>query len=511
MKNEEKKKMKKGIVPVMLALFLTLCVGILYITPAANALDYGPWSNLGNIAGTGSIGTSILGIYSLVYAGNHEVYGFAATPSFGTHLFSINLDSYVKNPGCQGGFYPSTSWLATAVTDLGAPPWGAQFTTPVGLYQSFSGSVLTPGFPPGPYPAPYPALGIYGGARIPGTGADFIYYSIDLNAWFNLGVPPCLPSGPTPAQQAIFALATGMDGTIYGGTGYWVNLPSYTSSWTYLFAYSPASNSYRLCYQVTTGDYYISAVAAGIHGEIYFLSQPSGTLWYYNPSVLTNKAYPVGSANGYTALTVDLHGNVWLGDNRGNLYEYVAILSPSIPISPPTLIGSIVTPGASSLTTMGMTAGMHGIIYMAVYDSANGYGYVVWYDPRKPWSPGAVGTNSAMMNPASENVGLSFLPSVLAAPYSLVECNEHGTIFCGTGGYISNGYLFYYYESGNPDLYNEGHVSGSSLIWAASQFGWDPPSTGLPLSMVAAVAITVAAVAVASVYKLGGKAKRKKR
>jgi hypothetical protein len=150
-----------------------------------------------------------------------------------------------------------------------------------------------------------------------------------------------------------------------------------------------------------------------------------------------------------------------------------------------------------------MVAGMHGIIYMATYDGTNGY--VVWYDPRKASSPGARGTNGLTMNPASTNFPAG------TAPYSLVECNEHGTIFGGTGGWISLAHLFYYYEAGNPDVLNDGKDDGRSITLVAKEFAMDPSGTGLPLSVIAAVMTTVAVVAAASVYKLGSRAKRKKR
>jgi hypothetical protein len=243
-------------------------------------------------------------------------------------------------------------------------------------------------------------------------------------------------------------------------------------------------------------DYYISTVATGMDGEIYFLSQPSGTLWYYQPS--TNTTVKV-STGDYTALTVDLHGNVWLGDHLSHLWEYAPATATL------TLVGYIVTPYTPALTTYGMAAGMHGIIYMAACDSTNGKGYVVWYDPRKAWSPGARGTNNGTMNPASTNFPAG------TAPYSLVECNEHGTIFGGTGGWIYSAHLFYYYEAGNADVNNDGKVDGRDITLVAKEFGMDPSGTVLPLSVVAAVMTSMAVVAVASVYKLGSRAKRKKR
>jgi hypothetical protein len=212
MKNEEEKKMEKSIVLVVLALFLTLCVGILYITPAANALTYGLWSDLGSVSGVGGFGTTTNGIYSLIYAGNHEVYGYVCSPITGTHLFSVNLDS-------NRGYYPLT--MAAAVTDLGAPLSGAQFTYPVGPLEMVGGNALTFG-----YASLAQVSVIFGGGHAPGSRADLIVYDIDTGTWADFGRPSCLPSHGYPQNEAIFALATGLNGTIYGGTGYYPNPPN---------------------------------------------------------------------------------------------------------------------------------------------------------------------------------------------------------------------------------------------------------------------------------------------
>jgi hypothetical protein len=508
MKNEERRKMKKSIAIVMLALFLTLCIGILYITPASNALIYGSWWNLGSINGVGSIGSAsagtVYGVYSLVYAQNHKVYGIAASP-YSTHLFSIDLHSGTSTYLPNGGAYPLT--MATAATDLGVPLAGAQFTYPWPNNNFIGGgNALTAGYY---YSNGFPYLMIYGGGHYQYGPADLQGYIIDTSTWINFGSPPI--SGGVSLNEAICALTTGTDGTIYGGTGYYTGPSSGTnpghSDWTYLFAYHPTTGSFTVLFQVppTLGDYDISSMTTGINGEIYFLSQPSGTLWCYNPvsGTTSNPTGPPRTNMGYTALTVDLYGNLWLCDNFGWLYEYpfetgVVWLqwSPIVTKSP-----------TAPLYTYEMAAGMHGIIYMTVSDPTTNYGYFVWYDPRAPWSLGALGTNSRSgENPASANIGIP----AGTGPYSLVECNEHGLIFCGTGGVIQSSQLFYYYEAGNPDIINIGQISGRQITLVAREFGMvDPPGAGLPLILVAAAVIAVAAVA--SVYKLGSRAKRKKR
>jgi hypothetical protein len=505
--------MKKRIVPIILALFLALCVGMLNIAPAVHAVTYGPTFVLGSVSSIGTIG-SVSMIYSLTYAENHKVYGvaYSTTTVTGSHLFAVDLDSGSGSVGPRG-WYPLT--LPTAVTDLGVPPTPSGFMfTPFNPSYGLGGRSLTAGY----YiytGATTHDLAIYGGGMVYGRtspgAADLVVYDISnsIIGFVNLGFPTGLPTtvSGNPGDEAIYALATGIDGTIYGGTGYYLQIGS-AMDFTYLFSYTPSLGTFAVLYQVPTsvGDRFISAIATGIYGEIYFLSQPSGTLWVYEPT--TGYCYAVGTAvagNRFTTLTVDLHGTVWLGDNGGNLYEYIPPYPPTLP-GPIGTPQPIVSPMPAGLTIYGMAAGTHGIIYMAADVGTSGY--LVIYDPRKPLSLGSLGT-------ISTNPGSSTLPSPLATglPYSLVECNEHGTIFGGTCGFSSTpAGLFYYYEAGNPDLLNDGIINIRPAAWLAIQWAYDPPAKS-PLSTtyaaVAAFAVGLGVVAFAVILRVKKRQKKK--
>jgi hypothetical protein len=461
-------------------------------------LTYGWTWNLGSINGIGGmIGVSY--IYGLTYNQNHTVYGVACNPSVplwsspSTHLFAVDLES-------NGGYYPLVA--TTVVTDLGVPLNGV-LLTPMDPYTWLGGDVLTGGYRLG-LPG---SLAIYGGGTLTGRGsgaADLVYYDFDTKMWWDNGRPPCLPASSNPAYEAIFALTTGIDGSIYGGTGYWGSNAYH--DFTYLFAYNPFLGTFTLLYHVIyASDYFISQVAAGIHGEIYFLSQPSGTLWVWIGSGYP--VYQVGSPGmHYMAMTVDLHGNVWLCDSSGNLYEYVSTYGA--PYLSPTLLGPIVSPSAPyPLYVYDMAAGIHGRIYMAAYDGT--IGYLVMYDPRKAWSPGARGTNNPTMNPSS----IVAATVHLAGQYSLVECSEQGTVVTGTAlsPSLAPAQLFYYYEAGNPDLLNTGRVGIGSLMQVAFQWNWDPPTKSLSSTTYTTVAAFAVILGVAAFAVILGVKKRQKK
>jgi hypothetical protein len=493
---KEGEKMKRRIVAFMLALFLTLCVGVLQITPA-HALTFGPTWNLGPINTIGSM-TGITDIYGLTYNQNHMVYGVALNPSVpSTHLFALNLESH-------GGYYPLTAM--SAVTDLGASPSPYWFTPAPAQPHLLGGDVLTPGYWP-----VYTTIGtgydrdlaIYGGGINWGSGPALIVYDID-SATFNVLTPPNGVSGfPSwSSHGAVFAVATGVDGTIYCGTGnYLLGGPGFD----YLFSYAPASGTFSYIGSAPATDTYISQIVTGLHGELYVLSQPSGTVLIFEP--LTSQVTPF-PGSGYTAMTLDLHGNLWLCDSSGNLYEYTPSYPAITGLGTITKLGTIVSPSTPTLTVYGMAAGLHGIIYMAAYDGTNGY--LVVYDARKPvgWVPGPRGTNGPglAVNPAT------LLTTAGEAQYSLVECSEQGTVVGGTGLSTSvAALLYYYYESGNPDLYNAGVVGGSALHLLALYWASDPPAKSILSTRDTTVAAFAVGLGVAACAIILGARKRQKK
>jgi len=485
--------MKKRIVPIMLALLLMLCLGMLCITPAAFAVIYGPEFGL-PVNGIGTL-TGVTGIYSLTYGKNHMVYGVASTSSTPYPLFSVALDS---------SYYPLTATAVTATTAM-VPPSGFIYTTIDGS-TTLGGDALTAGYIP---TAATHDLAIYGGGTEQLVGPCLIIYDIDTASFSTYLLPSTWPSWSL--RGSVFALTTGIDGEIYGGTGNWP-LPV-APAFADFFVYDPVSRLSTFIYQVTSpADRFIDQLATGMHGEIYFLSQPSGTLWVYEPQ--THLTSQVGTAGmGYTALTVDESGNVWLCTSGDNLYEYTPPVTPK-------LWGPIVSPPSPSILTIyGMAAGTHGDIYMAASDGTNGY--LLQFDLRcitlsgVPYNPGPLGAGSAGYNPGT--IVPTTLPSPLAntPAYSLVECNEQGTIFGGTGlGSVTfPSQLFYCYEGGSgPDILNYGVVNILPIAFAATQWLFvDPPAKATSSTTNATVPAFVVILGVAALAVILGVQKRQKK
>lgn len=425
--------MRIRLIQVVLALSLMACVGVLCVVPAF-ALPYGPSYDLGDmntLLGT----TGIVDVWSLTYAANHEVYGCTSGGASNSRLFVINFTS-------GGGYYPLPTTAVTPVAGGSSGNFGYDMYT------------LTAGHPrPNPNDGHLP---IYGGTSSMEGPAIFFEYDIDGKKFTSLGNPlSSVPATPT----IIYDLTTGTDGKIYGGTGDGTGLG-------YFFGFDPATrgfiNTAPLPYAVAP-DNSVFRLATGIHGEIYFISLPSGTLRVYEPRS-TPTVYTLTTASPglgtFSSLTVDTYGTVWIGTNTGCICRLTYGGGGSYTLSS---MGKIATT-ISGLNIWTMTSGSQGRIYVGFTDGVTGY-YAI-YDQRKQWSAGPSPSPS------------DFNPYIPLAPVSgasrvrtLVTCDMQDTIFGGTG--LGTAHAFYYYEGGVPDTNNDGLIDMSDIGWAAMQYMWD--------------------------------------
>lgn len=204
----------------------------------------------------------------------------------------------------------------------------------------------------------------------PGTGPDNNPY--DMGPWSRLAG---VPDAEMPDQAIIFDLVVGLNGKIYGGSGYGADIGHY--DYAYLFEYDPGTETSQEVYHAVNQQC-ISRLTKGLDGKVYFVVSTPGYshLLVYNPSegITTDLGEPVTSPDNIRALTTGADGRVYVGTSMAHLVVYDSSIGDF------TDLGSI--PGL--MVIWAMTKGLDGVIY-----GGTGEGYFFVYNPTEAWNPEA--------------------------------------------------------------------------------------------------------------------------
>jgi len=206
----------------------------------------------------------------------------------------------------------------------------------------------------------------------------------DMGPWSRVAG---VPDAEVPGWAIIFQFTLGLDGKIYGGSGYGLDTGHY--DYAYLFAYDPSTKTIQSIYHATNQQG-IRRLTTGLDGKVYFAvnSADYSHLFVYEPSdkSVADLGEPVAPPDNIGALTTGADGRIYVGTGMAHLVIY----DPST--GDFTDLGSI----PESEVIWALTTDLFGIIY-----GGDGLGNFFVYDPAEAWNPGTTsGSNPYNMGQA---------------------------------------------------------------------------------------------------------------